>query len=100
MWTDDEAAAKLTETFPGFRRDECDTVCEDCYREVTNKIARQTNVKLKTLKDFHEPIFEEAIPILRKEAIKWVKHHQENLKNPEVEAWIRIFFNITEEDLL
>ena len=34
-WSDAEAAAELAESFPGFDTDECDVVCDDCYRRLT-----------------------------------------------------------------
>lgn len=31
-WSDDEAAAELSETFPGYASDDCGIVCDDCYK--------------------------------------------------------------------
>ncbi len=31
--SDDEAAAELGETFPGFTPDDCGLVCDDCWQE-------------------------------------------------------------------
>lgn len=31
--TDDEAAEQLQDEFPGFAPDDCDLVCDDCYKK-------------------------------------------------------------------
>ena len=31
--TDEEAAEQLKDEFPGFTPDECDIVCDDCYKK-------------------------------------------------------------------
>lgn len=31
-WSEEESQAELAETFPGFKPDECDLVCDDCYK--------------------------------------------------------------------
>lgn len=31
-WSDEEAVAELNKDFPGFTKDQCDIVCEDCYK--------------------------------------------------------------------
>lgn len=33
-WSDEEAKAELGENFPGFEPDECDVVCDDCYKSL------------------------------------------------------------------
>lgn len=33
-WSDEEAEAELGETFEGFTPDECEVVCDDCYKEI------------------------------------------------------------------
>lgn len=79
--------------------------------------------KLKTVKDIEKEFqeqynYEDSIPspdVLKKEAIKWVKEMDEQLKNPSFYnfnskqekviglcatlEWIKMFFNIGEEDL-
>lgn len=32
-WSEEEAEAELKNDFPGFVKEECDTVCDDCYKE-------------------------------------------------------------------
>ena len=77
-------------------------------------------MKLKTLKDFTDkecycwfPSFyldledkckkKRAIPedLLKAEAVKWVKHFESDNEKGDLTclAWIKHFFNITEEDL-
>lgn len=33
-WSDEEAKAELADTFPGFEEEECDLVCDDCYKKM------------------------------------------------------------------
>jgi hypothetical protein len=33
-WSDDEAKEELSNTFPGFDTDECDLVCDDCFKKM------------------------------------------------------------------
>jgi hypothetical protein len=33
-WTDEEAAAELGQKFPGVSTDNCDLVCDDCYKKM------------------------------------------------------------------
>lgn len=33
-WSDEEAEAELTSTFPGQDKSECEIVCDDCYQEI------------------------------------------------------------------
>jgi hypothetical protein len=33
-WSDDEAKDELDETFPGISTEECDLVCDDCYKMI------------------------------------------------------------------
>ena len=30
-WTEEEAEKELQENFPGFKKEECEVVCDDCY---------------------------------------------------------------------
>ena len=30
-WNDDEAEAELDETFPGWVKEDCEVVCDDCF---------------------------------------------------------------------
>lgn len=32
-WSDEEAKAELGETFEGFEPEDCDLVCDDCFKE-------------------------------------------------------------------
>ena len=32
-FTDEEAEMQLAEEFPGYIKEECELVCDDCYRE-------------------------------------------------------------------
>ena len=34
-WTDEEAKEELKENFDGESTDDCDVVCDDCYKAVT-----------------------------------------------------------------
>ena len=54
-------------------------------------------MKLKTLKDIHMEEYMRLI--IKQEAIKWVKCEDENATTDSTDAWIKHFFNITEEDL-
>ena len=54
-------------------------------------------MKLKTLKDLDLYIGHKEM--IKKEAIKWVKCEDENATTDSTDAWIKHFFNITEEDL-
>ena len=31
-WSDSEAEDELSDVFPGISKDECDLVCDDCYK--------------------------------------------------------------------
>lgn len=42
-WSDDEAAAELTTTFPGIGQDECALVCDDCFEKMGLKTDVQTS---------------------------------------------------------
>jgi len=33
-WSDEEAKAELEENFEGFTTEECDVVCDDCYKKM------------------------------------------------------------------
>lgn len=33
-WSDEEATAELAETFPGFDKDDCELVCDDCFQKM------------------------------------------------------------------
>jgi len=33
-WTESEAEKELANNFPGFETDDCDLVCDDCYKEL------------------------------------------------------------------
>jgi len=33
-WTEEEATEELKENFPGFNKEVCDIVCDDCYKEM------------------------------------------------------------------
>ena len=60
--------------------------------------------KLKTLKDLRYIEFQEDIlERVKQEAIKWVKEPNEHgiplIKYFKAEDWLKLFFNITEEDL-
>lgn len=33
-WSDEEAAAELGRTFPGFEIEDCAVVCDDCFKEI------------------------------------------------------------------
>lgn len=33
-WTDEKAAAELGEKFPGFTQEDCDVVCDDCFKKM------------------------------------------------------------------
>ena len=33
-WSDEEAKTELNENFPGFETDDCDLVCDDCYKKM------------------------------------------------------------------
>ena len=56
-------------------------------------------MKLKTLKDLD--MYKTHKILLKREAIKWVKDYDNNrsLSTDVIQAWIKYFFNITEEDL-
>ena len=32
-WSEEEAEAELSKNFPGFNKEECDQVCDDCYKK-------------------------------------------------------------------
>lgn len=31
-WSDEEATTELANNFPGFEKDDCDVICDDCYQ--------------------------------------------------------------------
>ena len=33
-WSDDEAKKELDATFPGIKVEDCDVVCDDCYKKI------------------------------------------------------------------
>ena len=33
-WTEEEAQAELARNFQGFKTEECEVVCEDCYQKL------------------------------------------------------------------
>lgn len=62
--------------------------------------------KLKTLKDIKvddDGASPEGFDVnsekLKQETIKWIKCEDENATTDATDAWIKHFFNITEEDL-
>ena len=57
-------------------------------------------MKLKTLKDLYIQDEDELLRRIKAEAIKWVKKLSKTPKvyNRDI-GWIKMFFNITEEDL-
>ena len=62
--------------------------------------------KLKILKDLTGmigmlPLKSDILDInvVKQEAIKWFKRLVDNAQDPSTCAWIKVFFNITEEDL-
>lgn len=32
-WPEEEAEAELAENFPGYDKQDCDVVCDDCYKQ-------------------------------------------------------------------
>ena len=33
-WTEEEALQELDENFPGYSKDDCGIVCDDCYKKI------------------------------------------------------------------
>lgn len=33
-WSDEEAVDELSQTFPGYSKEDCAVVCEDCYKKM------------------------------------------------------------------
>lgn len=36
-WSDEDALAELAATFPGFEREDCALVCDDCFKAYTSE---------------------------------------------------------------
>ena len=39
-WTDKEATQEMEENFPGIPKEECDIICDDCFKKVMMGMGR------------------------------------------------------------